>query len=361
MSPSELLHARVQAAMAEGLDEGAFDELACAIARHQAASCPAVGRLFRARKIDPEGLRGAADIPAVPTDVFKLTRVAAHPAAEDEVVFRTSGTTVGARGAHPLRTTGSYRAGALRFGERMLVPDRPEGLRVLLLMPPPSEAPDSSLGFMCADFARAFGDGGRWFLAGGALDLDGLRRAVDEAHRDRAPVLLLATSFALVFLLDALEGAALPLPPGSRAMQTGGYKGRTREVPADELRARVAGAFQLDPRAVVSEYGMTELSSQCYESTLRDLLGLGGAPAGVLAAPSWMRVTPVDPRSLLPVPPGQEGIARVVDLANVDSAVALQTQDRVRAVEGGFLLLGRLPGAPPRGCSLAVEEILGGP
>ncbi len=195
----------------------------------------------------------------------------------------------------------------------------------------------------------------------GALDVEGLKRAVDEAHRAQAPVVLLATSFALVFLLDALAGSGLPLPAGSRAMQTGGYKGRTREVPAAELRAQAAATFALDPRAIVSEYGMTELSSQAYEGTLRGLLGLpGGAGAGVLAAPPWMRITAVDPATLAPVQRGGEGIARIVDLANVDSAVAVQTQDRVREVAGGVELLGRLPGAPPRGCSLAIEEMLDG-
>lgn len=363
MRGSEELHERVRAAMEGEIAGELFDELACEIARFQAARCGAVGRLMRTRGVDPGELREAAWIPAVPTDVFKLTRVAAHEASADEVVFRTSGTTVGARGSHGLRTTATYRAGALRFGEQMLVPDRPRGLRALLLMPPPSEAPDSSLGFMCADFAKHFADGGRWFMGGGRLDRSGLAAAIEEARRAGAPVLLLATSFALVYLLDELAGTALPLPPGSRVMQTGGFKGRTREVAADELRHSLAGAFELDPRAIVSEYGMTELSSQCYEGALRGALGLGPSlPEGVLVAPPWMRVSPVDPVTLAPVKRGEVGIARIVDLANVDSAVAVQTQDQVREVEGGFVLLGRLPGAPPRGCSLAVEEIFcGGP
>jgi hypothetical protein len=72
-----------------------------------------------------------------------------------------------------------------------------------------------------------------------------------------------------------------------------------------------------------------------------------------------MRVTPVDPVSLAPVAEGDVGIARIIDLANVDSAVAIQTQDLVRRRPGGFELLGRAPGATPRGCSLASEELLG--
>lgn len=361
MNFSASLHRRVQEALRAPISGELFDHLACDLARHQAASCAAVARLFRARKIDASKLETAAEIPAVPTDVFKLTRVATHAPSEDIAVFRTSGTTVGARGTHALRDTATYRAGALNFGERMLVPDRAANLRALLLMPPPEEAQDSSLGFMCADFARTLADGGRWFLRENSLDVGGLRRSIEAAHLAQAPILLLSTSFALVYLLDALAGASLPLPRGSRVMQTGGYKGRTREVPAAELRAQLASTFALDPRAIVSEYGMTELSSQCYEATLRDLLGLeGGAPEGVLVAPPWMRVTPVDPETLTPLPRGEIGIARIVDLANVDSSVAIQTQDRIQEVPGGFLLLGRLPGATPRGCSLAVEEMMDG-
>jgi len=80
----------------------------------------------------------------------------------------------------------------------------------------------------------------------------------------------------------------------------------------------------------------------------------------VYFAPPWMRVTAVDPTTLLPVAPGEIGVARIVDLANVDSAVAIQTSDRVRVSGGGHRveLLGRAPGAMPRGCSLAIDEIL---
>ncbi len=165
---------------------------------------------------------------------------------------------------------------------------------------------------------------------------------------------MLATSFALVHLLDALAGDVLPLPRGSRVMQTGGFKGRSREVAADELRREVARALAVDERSVVGEYGMTELSSQFYEATMVD----PGAPAGVFVEPPWARVIPVDGATLEPVADGETGIARIEDLANVDSAFAVLTQDRVRRVPGGFELLGRAQGAPPRGCSIALEEML---
>ena len=105
---------------------------------------------------------------------------------------------------------------------------------------------------------------------------------------------------------------------------------------------------------------MTELTSQLYEGTLPGSALQAewrGAP-GTYFEPAWLCVVPVDPISLEPVAPGEVGIARIVDLGNVDSAIAIQTQDRVRRVAGGIELLGRAAGAPPRGCSLAVEEFL---
>jgi hypothetical protein len=176
---------------------------------------------------------------------------------------------------------------------------------------------------------------------------------------------VLATSFALVHLLDACAGKDLRLPAQSRVMQTGGFKGKSREVPADELRRDVARVFQVPEAHVVGEYGMTELSSQLYEGTLASsvassLAGAAPPPHGTYFAPPWVRVSAVDPVSLAPVPVGEIGVARIVDLANVDSAVAIQTADRVRVSDGAVTLLGRLPGAVPRGCSIAIDEMLGG-
>jgi hypothetical protein len=356
MTTSEALHQAVQAFLVDPTAGPSFDELAVALARHQAASCAPIARLHRARGLDPASLARASEIPAVPTDAFKMTRIAAHRPEQDTVLFRTSGTTVGARGSHGLRDVSTYLAGALRHGEAMLVPDHPADLTILALMPAPGPAPESSLGFMCEAFGGQLGRMGGWFVREGAIDVAGLDRARAAAG---GPVLLLATSFALVFLLDELAGRRLPLPAGSRVMQTGGYKGKSREVPANELRQRVSEALDVDERRIVNEYGMTELSSQAYEGSLRASLGFEGVEPGVLVEPPWMRVTPVDPVSLAPVAEGDVGIARIIDLANVDSAVAIQTQDLVRRRPGGFELLGRAPGATPRGCSLAIEELLG--
>lgn len=359
---SEVLHRRVRAFIARtrgGAPEEAFDALALDIARFQAAHVAPFGRLVAARGFDLAGAASSLQIPAVPTDVFRLARVAAHPPAEDVVVFRTSGTSQGAaaRGEHPLRTTATYELGALAFAETMLWPDRAR-LRVVVLAPPASRAPDSSLSFMLDRFAERLEGPSSWHVRD-ALDVPGVEAACAEARRAGEPTLVLGTSFALVRLLDAAAGPALALPEGSRVMQTGGYKGRSREVEPAELRAEIAAAFAVPLSHVVAEYGMTELSSQLYEPTLAAAARGEVARHGVYAAPPWVRVDAVDPATLLPLPAGEMGLARFVDLANVDSAIAIQTADRVRVTREGIELLGRAPGAVPRGCSLAIEEMLG--
>ena len=360
LARSSALHERARA-MARAFEKHqpppeSFDSLAADLARFQAEHVPGYARLCAARGVDAHSIMRAADAPAVPTDAFKVARVFAFDERDAGVTFRTSGTTLGARGAHSMRDAATYDAVALAFGKAMLgIGPR---IPVLVLGPSEDEAPDSSLAHMCALFSRELGVSETrtdYFVQAGSLQVEALRARVGSLRAD-APALLLATSFALVHLLDEIGADPLPLPPGSRVMQTGGFKGRSREVSAPELRRLLSIRFSVPERAIISEYGMTELSSQCWEATFVD----ERAGLGVYAEPPWARVVPVDPETLSAVPRGDVGVARIEDLANVDSAFAIVTQDRVRRVAGGFELLGRLPGAPPRGCSIALDEILSG-
>lgn len=363
LARSTALHVRARARVAayeQGRDAPEpFDALACDLARFQADAVEGYARLCRARGVDPESLERADDVPAVPTDAFKLTRVAAFGEADASVTFRTSGTTLGARGAHAMRDVSTYDRAALAFGRTWLARDLSQPVPVVVLAPSPDEAPDSSLVHMCDVFAKAFGDGAArdvtFAIKDEVLDLSTFDERVSFALARDQPMLVLGTSFAFVHLLEALSDATFELPAGSRVMQTGGFKGKSREVPAEQLRRELARTFGLRERSVVCEYGMTELSSQFYEKTLFD----AAAPHGIYAEPPWARVVPVDPETLAPVAEGEVGIAKILDLMNVDSAVAILTQDRVRRVAGGFELLGRAPGAPPRGCSIAIDELLG--
>ncbi|MDB4942911.1 MAG: Long-chain-fatty-acid--luciferin-component ligase [Labilithrix sp.] len=361
---SSALHARARA-LVTAFDQNdappeSFDALACDLARHQAARIPGFARLCAARGVDPGALARAGDIPPVPTDAFKITRVATFPPELARATFRTSGTTVGTRGEHAMQDVATYDHAALSFGRRWLARDLERRIPVVVLAPPREAAADSSLGRMCETFVRELGhpapSSATYLLdADGILDLGAFDERVAQALARNEPMLVLGTSFAFVHFIDGLGKDTFRLPTGSRVMQTGGYKGRSREVPADVLRSDLARAFGLDVRAIVAEYGMTELSSQFYERTLFDR----GAPLGLYAEPPWARVVPVDPDTLDEVADGEEGIAKILDLMNVDSAVAVLTQDRVRRVGDGFVLLGRAPGAPPRGCSIAIDEIMG--
>ena len=374
---SEDLHQRARA-FVQAFQRGdgppePFDALAVDLARFQAERVAGFARLLGARGLDPAELRTASEVPAVPTDAFKLTRVAAFPSEDETKTFRTSGTTQGqeARGVHPFRDVGTYDLGAVAFGRASLAADllaSTPRIPVVVLGPSPEELPDSSLTHMNALFVAAFGQpvsvDETYFVKDEVLDVVGLdERIATLMVKGTGGALVLATSFALVHFLEAIGDSPFRLPAGSRVMQTGGFKGKSREVDAATLRQDVARAFCLDERAVVSEYGMTELSSQFYERTAVD----AEARAGVYREPPWARVVPVHPETLEPVPHGEIGIARIEDLLNVDSAFAVLTADRVRRVDDGteagrgFELLGRTPGAPPRGCSLAIDEMLSQP
>jgi hypothetical protein len=361
---SDELHRRARAFVAAFEAKRAtpepFDALACSIARYQATHVEGFARLCKARGVDPAALERASDIPAVPTDAFKLARVAAFPESETRIVFRTSGTTIGARGSHAMRGTDTYDAGALAFGRSSLARDLTKRVPVLVVGPSPDVLPDSSLTHMLDLFARSLGTPAtraETYLvdADGVIDLATFDARVARALFADEPVLVLGTSFAYVHLLDALGDETFRLPRGSRVMQTGGYKGKSREVPAETLRRDLARVFHIPTRSIVAEYGMTELSSQFYEQTLVE----PAVEHGVYAEPPWAHVDAVDPETLKPVVEGDVGIARVVDLMNIDSAVAILVADRVRRVAHGFELLGRAPGATPRGCSIAIDEIMG--
>jgi hypothetical protein len=356
LDESEALHARARA-FVRAFEEGAampesFDALACDLARFQARYVEGYQKLVYARGLDATRLTRAIDAPAVPTDAFKMARVSAFGAEETPVSFRTSGTTLASRGTHPFRVTDTYDAASVAFGRRWLMKGYPERVHVMVLGPSPEEAPDSSLTHMNAAFVRAFGlEPDAFFIQDETLDLMTLdERVARILVEGDAPVLLLATAFACVHLLDVVQDAGgFRLPEKSRVMQTGGFKGKSREVDASVLRRDLAKALAIPEDEIVGEYGMTELSSQFYETR-------GG---GVYVEPPWARVVPVDPVTLEPVAEGEVGIARIEDLMNVDSAFAVLAADRVRRVGEGFEVLGRAPGAPPRGCSIAIDEMLG--
>jgi hypothetical protein len=375
LATSRALHERVRAfAQSSVAGEhtvdwtGEFERLACDIASFQSGA--------QVTSIDDVVRR------AVPSDCFRLSTVFKFSPQDARARFVTSGTTSATSGTHYLRDPETYELVSLLWGERCLLAHGRSPI-VLALAPWTGRNTTSSLGYMMQRMMERFDGRGltddrepaafrldapaRWLVREERIDLVSFHETRALAWRTHTPVLLLATSFALVELLDALNGETLELPPGSVVMPTGGFKGRTRSIERGvmhrELR-RVFGAVK-----IIGEYGMTELSSQLYEVVQHDGAGdvgpssdpsCGELPPGVMGiytAPAWLRVYPLDPHTLVPVPVGEVGLACFVDLANVDSAVCLITQDLVRVTSAGLELLGRQPKAPLRGCSLAIEAI----
>ncbi len=356
-----LLEAELLAWMHEGrwrADEARFARLALELFAFQFEHCEPYRRFCTRRGATPERISDWRAIPAVPTAAFKEVALRCFPAECSVHTFRTSGSAGAARGELHLDTLTLYEASLLASFRRHLLPDLPAGgeAQILALAPPPEEAPDSSLSHMFATAIAAFGaPGSGFFVAAGALRERELLAALDAAGD--APCLLAGTAFAFVHLLDALagRGARLALPPSTRIMETGGFKGRSRSLSREELHAEIAERLGVPAARSVNQYGMTELASQFYDSTLAE----PGAPRRKLGPP-WTRVRIVDPETDAPAAPGEPGAIVVLDLANTGSIAAIRSADLGRRVADGFEVLGREPGAEERGCSIAADLLLGG-
>jgi len=338
------------------LSDAEFDELARGVFAHQFARNTPYRLFCERRGASPDTIAHWTEVPAVPTDAFKAAPLLCGDPADAPTVFRTSGTTAGPerRGEHYMLSLALYDA-ALRagFAAHLL----PEGgrMRFLSLIRLPEEVPDSSLSHMVGEVLRDFGaEGSGYFVGEAGIDHAGFGAALREAEEQGAPVCLLGTSFAFVHWLDARAESEerFALPAGSRVMDTGGFKGRTREVPREELYALLGEALGIGTEWCVNEYGMTEMSSQFYDA-------VAGRPGPRLhVGPPWVQTQAVDPETLAPLPEGETGVLRHFDLANLDSVMAIQTADLGFVTPEGFRVLGRASGAEARGCSLAMDQLL---
>ena len=326
-----------------------FDELARDAFAFQLERVALLRALAERRGLRPEDVASWRDVPMVPATAFRTVELAAAPAVE---IFRSSGTTEGPRSVHHHPYPALYRAVVdATFPAAVLGGlERPP---MLSLIPDRAQAPDSSLAFMVAHAMERWGDAASVVACGPrGVAAPAVRGFLAARQRDRRPTVLLATSFALVHLLETLERLDLRfrLPAGSRVFETGGTKGRSRELTRAELLAGLAARLDVGAAQIVREYGMTELTSHFYAGESGD---------ETFRPPPWVRVRVLDPSTLEELAPGETGLLAVFDLANVGSALHLLTEDLAAAVEGGFRLRGRAAGAQLRGCSLAAEELAG--
>lgn len=343
--------------------EGDFEQLVRAAFAFQYEKIEPFRRLCRARGVDPESVESWRDVPAVPASAFKSLELAAAPARE---VFRSSGTTRGGehRSVHRHPYPDLYRAVVDASFPRYCLADLGGGpVPMLSLVPSRKQVPDSSLSFMIDHVLERFGAPGSAHGFGkNRVETGRVRSWLGARQRDGRPGLILTTGLALVQLLDGLErlGLKFRLPSGSALFETGGTEGYAQEVTRADLLARAEELLAISPASVVSEYGMTELTSQCYSETL--LHGRAPDPSEPprFVAPPWMRVRILDPVTLDEVADDEEGLVTVFDLANVGSALHVSTEDWGRRDGDAFRLLGRAVGSELRGCSLTVEEMARG-
>ena len=338
----------------DGCSEAEFDRLALCLFAYQHAQDEPYRRFCQRRGATPRTVKRWSDIPAVPIDAFKELSLRSRPPSPADRVFMTSGTTRSdVKGRHHHPTLAVYDSSMTRnFARRFMQGN--ERIEMGILFPTETVMPNSSLAHYLGLAAKEFGTpDSRYFVGPQGLDTAGLCEALARSQRSGTPIAVLGASFSFVHLLDALreQGRAFRLPPGSRVMDTGGYKGQSRELPQDVFYAQLSAVLGIDRSSCINMYGMTELSTQFYDC------GNAHVPS-VKSGPHWIRSRVVDPLGGHEVPAGERGILAHCDLANFNSVTTILTEDVGVAVAGGFLLLGRAEGAQAKGCSLAVEEFI---
>ncbi|HSJ14256.1 MAG TPA: hypothetical protein VK939_07565 [Longimicrobiales bacterium] len=350
------------------LGDEEFDALALRIFRFQFERNVPYAAFCERRGLTPDAVAHWSEIPAVPTAAFREVELIAGARANVEMVFRTSGTSAPGetRGSHYILDLSLYHFSLIPAFAAHVLPDGAE-LPLLSLIPSDRELPDSSLAHMVAVVLQRLGaaDSGYFATAERGIDDAALGAALARACEAQRPVCLLGTSFSFVHWTDRLRerGERYLLPQGSRLMDTGGYKGRSREVPAGDMLAAYQDLLGIGADYCVNEYGMTELCSQYYDATLRaqSATAADGAtrprPRRKVALP-WLRTRVVDPETLEAVPDGTRGLLQHLDLANLGSVIAVQTEDVGMLNDDGLELFGRAGTAVPRGCSIAMDDLL---
>jgi Acyl-protein synthetase, LuxE len=289
----------------------------------------------------PKRINSWKNIPAIPQIAFKRSEIRSFPATETEKEFRTSGTTGEGHGKHFFRSLRLYEAAVQKGWSYFSLPRN----NFIFLMPHPDDAPFSSLS--CMGGYLADGQRDRFVIAkNGSLEIDALlERLSDQSEA----VTLFGTALAFLSLIEQTPGLQLMLPAGSVAIETGGFKGSGRDIDKLDLYEKMSIHLGIAVDSIWNEYGMTELSSQFYSRGL-DLPHRG---------PPWMSFQVIDPETNEQAAPGKIGLLRIIDLANLWSVAAVLTQDlAIARADDEFHLLGRDPGALPRGCSRAIDELM---
>lgn len=319
------------------LQPGSFERIALEVFRFQAQFNPLYLEYLNLLGVRPDRVKATADIPFLPIQFFKNYNIKSGRDWTPELVFTSSGTTATLTSRHLVRDLSWYlqntRTGFEFFYGKL------ERYAVLALLPSYLERSGSSLVAMADFFIResAFPQSG-FFL----YNTEELIRVIKDCQKRKIPVLLIGVSFAL---LDLAEQHPVSLQ-GVTVMETGGMKGRRKELTREELHAIMKESFGLS--SIHSEYGMTELFSQAYSC------GEGVFhPAPTMQVRTREITDPLSPQSS-----GKTGVLNIIDLANIDTISFIATDDLGKVYQdGSFEVLGRLDASDIRGCNLLLQEV----
>lgn len=313
---------------------GDFNELALDIFRHQYFHNETYRTFCEALKKGPFNVEEVWQIPFLPASFFTQHRVVSFNAKEERV-FTSSGTTGSTPSQHFVYDTSIYEESFVRAFRRFY--GEPSEYCIMALLPGYYERSGSSLVYMADRLMELSGHPhGGFYLR----DLVALAEKLQWLHSKGQKVILLGVTFAL---LDLAEKHPVNIP-NAIIMETGGMKGRRKELVREELHQTLTEAFGVS--AIHSEYGMTELFSQAYSKG-----------QGLFECPPWMKVLIRDTNDPLSLQnQGHSGGINVIDLANIHTCSFLATQDLGKThASGRFEVLGRFDNTDIRGCNLMVE------
>jgi len=307
-----------------------FKRIALEVFTYQYRHNPLYKKFVNYLKVDPNLVQQLDQIPFLPIQFFKSHRVISG-SAEPQISFSSSGTG-GATSTHYVTNLQLY-VKSFREGFKYVY-GNVENYTVLALLPAYLERKGSSLVYMVNDLITQSKRSASGFYLN---DLDALAAVLRQLDARGEKVLLIGVSFAL---LDLIERYQFKLDH-TIVMETGGMKGRRKEITREELHQRLQQGFGI--KSIHSEYGMTELLSQGYSKGL-----------GLFTCPPWMKVLIRDPEDPLQLLPHQHtGGVNIIDLANINSCAFIATQDLGKQHENNqFEILGRFDHADIRGCNL---------
>ncbi|GAO43413.1 LuxE/PaaK family acyltransferase [Flavihumibacter petaseus] len=325
---SELIHKIFHA------PAGDRNELMLEVYRYQYAENSLYRHFCDALKRSPDNVSEIDRIPYLPIAFFKSHTVQTGK-FEPETWFESSGTTGTVNSRHLIKDLSLYRDSFLRGFE--IFYGQPQEWCIIGLLPAYLERSHSSLVVMVDELIRRSSHPGSGFYL---YEQNKLAAQLEQLEAAGQKTLLFGVTFAL---LDFAESHPMRLQH-TTLIETGGMKGRGKELTRPELHAVLGEAFRHP--SIHSEYGMTELLSQAYATR-----------NGIFMTPPWMRISlreEDDPLKIIPL--GNEpkqGVINVADLANLDSCAFIATDDMGRLhPSGGFEVLGRLDNSDIRGCSL---------